>query len=87
MFKNDATTSTILMKHFGKEWKEKCEHTLQLAKKLGNIYTGSLFNGLLTLICDEKLDLKGKNIMMFAYGSGCAASMYYVKVVGDYKHI
>lgn len=87
LFKNDATTAQILMKHFGKDWKEKCEHTLLLAKNLGNIYTGSLYNGLVTLICDENLDLKGKNLMMFSYGSGCAASMFMVRVKGDYKHI
>jgi hydroxymethylglutaryl-CoA synthase len=75
------------MKYFGKDWKEKCEHTLLLAKHLGNIYTGSLYNGLMTLLCDENIDLKGKKIMMFAYGSGCASSMFFVRVVGDYKHI
>lgn len=75
------------MKHFGKDWKEKCEHTLKLAKNLGNIYTGSLYNGLVTLLCDEQLDLKGKKIMMFSYGSGCAASMFFIRVNGDYKKI
>lgn len=25
--------------------------------------------------------------MMFSYGSGCAASMFMIKVNGDYKHI
>lgn len=75
------------MKHFDKDWKEKCERTLLLAKNLGNIYTGSLYNGLLTLICDEQLDLKGKTIMMFSYGSGCAASMFTFTVNGDYQPI
>jgi 3-hydroxy-3-methylglutaryl CoA synthase len=27
----------------------------------------------------------GKKIMMFSYGSGCAASMFVIKVVGDYS--
>lgn len=58
-----------------------------MAKKLGNIYTGSLYNGLLTLICDETIDLKGKKILMFSYGSGCAASLFYVRVEGCYKKI
>lgn len=86
-FKNDTKTLNILSKYYGKEWKLKCERTLLLAKRLGNIYTGSLYNGLLTLLCDETLDLKGKKIMLFSYGSGCAASMFYVNVVGDYKKI
>jgi len=75
------------MKHMGKDWKEKCERTLYLAKQLGNIYTGSLYNGLVTLLCDKSLDLTGKKIMMFSYGSGCAASMFFVRVVGNYKKV
>lgn len=75
------------MKYYGKEWKNKCERSLLLAKKLGNIYTGSLYNGLLTLICDETIDLKGKKVMLFSYGSGCAASMFFIRGVGCYKKI
>ena len=48
------------MKHFNTEWKDKCERSLLLAKNLGNIYTGSLYNGLLSLVCDETIDLTGK---------------------------
>lgn len=58
-----------------------------LAKQLGNIYTGSLYNGLISLICDETIDLTGKKIMMFSYGSGCAASMFVLRVNQGYKRI
>ena len=51
---------------------------------LGNIYTGSLYNGLISLICDKSINLSGKRIMLFRYGSGCAASMFSVKFKGDY---
>ncbi len=34
----------------GGDWTNKCERTLYLAKNLGNIYTGSLYNGLLSLM-------------------------------------
>jgi hydroxymethylglutaryl-CoA synthase len=50
---------------------------------LGNIYTGSLYTGLLALVCDPEVDVSGKTVMMFSYGSGCAASMYTVRAVGD----
>ena len=80
-FKNsDAATNTLLMRHFGAKWRETCERGLHLAKQLGNIYTGSLYNGLLSLICDETIDLTGKKILMFSYGSGCAASMFVLRV-------
>ena len=41
----------------------------------------------MTLIGDTSIDLKGKKIMMFSYGSGCASSMFLLHVVGDYKKI
>jgi hydroxymethylglutaryl-CoA synthase len=86
-FKNDPKALMILVKYFGQDWKQKCERSLLLAKKLGNIYTGSLYNGLLSLICDETIDLKNKKVMLFSYGSGCAASMFFVRFVGDYSKI
>ena len=73
------------MKYFKDDWKNKCERSLHLAKELGNIYTGSLYNGLLSLVCDKTIDLKGKKVLMFSYGSGCAASFLMVRVEGDYK--
>ena len=86
-FKNDAATSAALLKQFGNEWRDKAERSLLLAKQLGNIYTGSLYNGLLSLICDESIDLTGKKVLMFSYGSGCAASMFVLKINGDYRRI
>jgi hydroxymethylglutaryl-CoA synthase len=77
----------MLMKEMGKEWVDKCERSLYLSKRLGNIYTGSLYNGLLSLICDTTISLTSKTILMFSYGSGCAASMFVLRVNGDYSHI
>ena len=75
-----------MAKHFDKEWKSKCESSLKLAKMLGNIYTGSLYNGLLTLLHDPSIDLSGQKVMMFSYGSGCASSMFFVHVNKGYKN-
>ena len=77
----------MLLKQFGPQWRDKCERSLFLAKQLGNIYTGSLYNGLISLICDESIDLTGKKIMMFSYGSGCAASMFVLSVRQGYQRI
>ena len=54
---------------------------------LGNIYTGSLYNGLITLICDKSIDLTSKRVMLFSYGSGCAASMFGVTVKQGYQKV
>jgi len=51
---------------------------------LGNIYTGSLYNGLITLLCDKDIDLSNKKVMLFSYGSGCAASMFFVRIKQGY---
>jgi hydroxymethylglutaryl-CoA synthase len=66
-------------------YNDKCERSLHLAKQLGNIYTGSLFNGLLTLLCDSTINLNNKKIFMFSYGSGCAASLFMLHVKDGYK--
>jgi len=84
---NFKDESQILQKAYGKEWKEKCEKTLFPAKQLGNIYVGSLYGGLMHLICDKSINLMGKKITLFSYGSGCAASLFFVRVVGDYSQI
>lgn len=48
---DDPKTLKILMQYLGKsEWQDKCERNLHLAKNLGNIYTGSLYSGLLSLL-------------------------------------
>lgn len=75
-FKNDKISTDLMAKVYGNEWQDKCNRSLLLAKQLGNTYTGSLYNGLLSLICDETIDLTNKRVFMFSYGSGCAASLY-----------
>lgn len=56
-----------------------------LSKTLGNIYTGSLYTGLISLF--ETSEIQKKNIMMFSYGSGLMASMFTFHVRGDITHI
>ena len=77
----------MLSKQFSAQWEDQCERSLLLAKQLGNIYTGSLYNGLLSLICDESIDLTDKKVLMFSYGSGCAASMFVLHVNASYRTI
>jgi len=46
---------------------------------VGNIYTGSLYAGLLSLINCHGEDLAGSKALAFSYGSGLAASMFPIK--------
>ncbi|KAF8705234.1 Hydroxymethylglutaryl-CoA synthase 2, partial [Rhizoctonia solani] len=55
--------------------------TMACAKRCGNMYTGSLYGGLASLLSSvPSNDLVGKRISMFAYGSGCAASFYSIRI-------
>jgi len=78
---------TALLKYNEENWKNKCNVSLLLSKELGNIYTGSLYTGLLSLICNKDINLQDKSILMFSYGSGCSASMFTIRGVGDYSQI
>jgi hydroxymethylglutaryl-CoA synthase len=49
-------------------------------KRLGNMYTASLYAGLVSLINSESSRLEGKRVLMFSYGSGLASSMFSLRV-------
>lgn len=50
----------------------------------GNMYTASLYSSLASLISSlEPVELLGKSIGMFSYGSGLASTLFSLKVVGD----
>jgi hydroxymethylglutaryl-CoA synthase len=51
------------------------------AKHLGNLYTGSLYGGLASLLsCVAPELLVEKRVLMFAFGGGAAASMYALRI-------
>ena len=50
--------------------------SLRLPSQVGNIYTGSLYLSLLSLLSAEAEELAGKRIGLFSYGSGCAAEFF-----------
>lgn len=68
-------------------WSWKVNKSLYLSKNCGNSYTSSIFFGLTSLIYDSTIDLTGKRILMFSYGSGCAASMYTIVGRGNYEDL
>lgn len=64
------------------------EPSMKCAKRCGNMYTGSLYGGLASLLSTVPPDrLLGKRIAMFAFGGGCAASYWGITVKGDISHI
>lgn len=69
-------------------YKKLVEPSMHCAKRCGNMYTGSLYGGLASLISAvEPEQLLGKRISMFAFGSGAAASFFAIRVKSSTAHI
>lgn len=83
----DKELNALLSKESKNLWDEKTDASLNLSRNCGNSYTGSLYFCLMSLICDQEIDLSGKRIVMFSYGSGCAATMFTIRVNQDYANI
>ncbi len=50
--------------------------SLELPSQVGNVYTGSLYMALASLLQKEGSSLAGRRIGLFSYGSGCAAEFF-----------
>ncbi|KAJ2700628.1 3-hydroxy-3-methylglutaryl coenzyme A synthase [Coemansia sp. IMI 203386] len=86
--REESYTNKVLEKAFinvsKASFAAKTDRSLLAARNIGNMYTGSVFFGLSSLLSQVSSDeLKGKRIAVFSYGSGCAASMYSFRVRGD----
>lgn len=68
-------------------FKSKVAPSLQFATNVGNIYTGSVWSSLASLLTFSGDDLSNKRIGLFSYGSGLAASMFSVQIKGDVSEI
>ena len=64
---------------------EHFDESILYSQKVGNIYTGSLFLGLLSLL-ENNEDLKaGDRIALFSYGSGAVSEIFSAILVDGYK--
>jgi len=57
-------------------YQREVEPSLRLPSQVGNIYTGSLYLALLSLLHHQAGELAGQRIGLFSYGSGCAAEFF-----------
>lgn len=63
----------------------KYEKSITYSRKIGNLYTGSLYLGLISLL-ENAEDLKaGDLIGLFSYGSGAVAEFFSGRLVEDYQ--
>jgi hydroxymethylglutaryl-CoA synthase len=67
---------------------KKVEPSMACSRRLGNMYTASLYGCLASLVSNvEPAQLKGKRVSLFAFGSGCAASFFAMRIKGDTTEI
>ncbi|KAI1624866.1 hydroxymethylglutaryl-CoA synthase [Exophiala viscosa] len=67
-----------------KRFTERVQPAIQVATMCGNMYCGSVYGGLVGLICNiAPKTLQDKRLGIFSYGSGLASSLFSFKVVGD----
>lgn len=64
--------------------KQQLDQALIFNKVVGNIYTGSLYLSLISLLINSNLTANS-TIGFFSYGSGCVAEMFSGKLLPNYK--
>lgn len=71
-----------------KRFEERVKPSLTAPTMCGNMYTASVYSGLISLIANvDSETLLGKRIALFSYGSGLASSLFSVKINGSTKEI
>jgi hydroxymethylglutaryl-CoA synthase len=66
-------------KHFLQAFGAKVRDTATLSRQVGNIYTGSIYLGLASLLEMQKIHA-GERLCFGAYGSGCSALVFSARV-------
>ena len=64
---------------------EEFYNSIIFNKRVGNIYTGSLYLSLLSLLVNTDRLKAGDNIGMYSYGSGAVSQFFSFKLVEGYK--
>ena len=64
---------------------ENFDKSILYSQKVGNIYTGSLFLGLLSLLENSENLKDGDKIALFSYGSGAVAEIFSANLVEGYE--
>ncbi|CAE6345514.1 unnamed protein product [Rhizoctonia solani] len=90
--KDETLTDKTLEKAFISIAKSSYEVTVSpgmaVAKRCGNLYTGSLYTGLASLLSNvPSTQMIGKRVLMFGFGGGCAASMYALSIAESPAYI
>lgn len=65
-------------------FEKKTKPSLMMANQVGNMYTPSVYGGLISLLISKNIsELAGNTIGLFSYGSGLASTFYSISVSKD----
>lgn len=81
----DAVRAFVALSH--DMYEAKCAPAAWLAQQTGNSYTASLYSSLAALVDQVQDELVGKRVLMYAFGSGFAASMFSLQVSHSARHV
>jgi hydroxymethylglutaryl-CoA synthase len=80
----DKDVEKLSMRAASELYKSKTLPTVLLGTEVGNMYTASLYGGLVSLIVNKELsELGGRRVVMFSYGSGLASALYSLRISSD----
>ncbi|MDR2660743.1 MAG: hydroxymethylglutaryl-CoA synthase [Lactobacillaceae bacterium] len=67
------------------KWHQKLEIAKMYSKQVGNLYTGSVYLALLSILENASLQANS-NVAIFSFGSGAEAELFSIKIKADYKN-
>ncbi|XP_046418614.1 hydroxymethylglutaryl-CoA synthase 1 [Neodiprion fabricii] len=80
----DRDVEKAFMTLSNKDFAEKTKPSLLIASLVGNMYTPSVYSGLVSFLISKPIDqLAGTKVAVFSYGSGLASSMYSLTIAED----
>lgn len=82
----DRDVEKIFMDYSKDTFNNKTKPSLFLANQVGNMYTPSVYSGLVSFLINADGDankLLGKHVGVFSYGSGLASTMYSITISSD----
>ncbi|KAG5321118.1 HMCS1 synthase, partial [Pseudoatta argentina] len=66
------------------DFEQKTEPSLLIANQVGNMYTPSVYSGLVSLLISKPIsELAGNKVGIFSYGSGLCSSLYSLTITRD----
>jgi len=84
----DRDVEKAFMAHSQASFEAKTKPSLMVATNIGNMYTPSLYGGLISyLVSGPPESLAGQHVALFSYGSGLASSFFSLRVSSDIAEV